>query len=181
MPQHTHPDRIVTGGPILTMEAGGAGTEAVAIAGGRIAAVGAKADILALRGPATDVTDLGGRALLPGFIDGHGHLAKVAAGIHAANLAGPPVGEVTDIPSLLDVLRTFIRDRGIAPGSWVRGTGYDPAFLSEACHPTRDELDRVSRDHPIYLGHVSGHLSVANSLALEMAGITAETPDPPGA
>ena len=180
MPQHTHPDRIVAGGPILTMEAGGAGTEAVAIAGGRIAAVGAKADVLALRGPATEVKDLGGRALLPGFVDGHGHLAKVAAGLHAANLAGPPVGEVTDIPSLLDVLRKFTRDRGIAPGNWVRGTGYDPAFLSEARHPTRDELDRVSRDHPIYLGHVSGHLSAANSLALKMANITAETPDPPG-
>ncbi len=173
-------DRIFHNGPILTMEEDMPRAEAVAVSGGRIAAAGTAAEVFALRGPATEVTDLAGRALLPGFVDGHGHLAKVADSLHSANLAGPPVGEVVDIPSLLDTLRAFIRGRRIPPGGWVRGRGYDPAFLAEGRHPTRDDLDRVSREHPIHLTHVSGHLVSANSLALALAGIGADSADPPG-
>ena len=173
-------DLIFFGGPILTMEADEPVPEAVAVASGTILALGSKERIFELRGPATEMVDLAGRALLPGFIDGHGHIANVASSLGAANLSAPPVGEVTDIESLLETLRRFIRERNIPPGSWVSGRGYDPAFLKEGRHPTRDDLDRVSEEHPIHIGHVSGHLASANSLALAIAGIGAETVPPPG-
>lgn len=173
-------DRIFLGNSILTMETEMPRVEAVAIGGGRILAAGSRPEILARRGRSTEVTELGDRALLPGFIDGHGHLAKVAASFGFANLAGPPVGAVTTIDELVAELRRFAAERGKQPGEWIVGRGYDNAFLAEGRHPTRADLDRVSREHPIYLQHVSGHLSVANSLALEMAGVTAATEDPPG-
>ncbi|MEO8541120.1 MAG: amidohydrolase [bacterium] len=172
-------DRIFLRGSILTM-ADGDRVEAVAIGGGRILAAGTERDVLEMRGPGTVVTELGESALLPGFIDGHGHLAKVAANLGQANLAGPPVGGVTDIESLLSELRRFAAEREKQPGEWIVGRGYDNAFLKEGRHPTRTDLDQVSQDHPIYVGHVSGHLSAANSLALAIAGVSADTDDPPG-
>lgn len=173
-------DRIFLGENILTMDLANPRIEAVAIAGGRIIAAGDRATVLSLRAPRTEVTELGDRALLPGFIDGHGHIAKVAASFGFANLAGPPVGNVANIDDLVAELRNFATERAKQPGDWIVGRGYDNAFLAEGRHPTRDDLDRVSREHPIYIQHVSGHLSVANSLALEIAGITAATDDPPG-
>ncbi len=173
-------ERIFLGDSVLTMEPSSPRAEGVAVGGGRILAVGPRNDVLALRGAGTEVTELGERALLPGFIDGHGHIAKVAASFGFANLAGPPVGAVTTMDELVAELRRFATEQGKQPGDWIVGRGYDNAFLAEGRHPTRDDLDRVSREHPIYLQHISGHLSVANSLALEMAGISAETDDPPG-
>jgi predicted amidohydrolase YtcJ len=173
-------DLIFTGGPILTMERARPRAEAIAVAGGRILAAGSRDDVLALRAASTRVVDLAGRALLPGFVDGHGHLGMLAGSVRSANLAVPPVGAVTGIPSLQAELRAHIQRRGIPPGEWVRGHGYDNAFMAEGRHPTREDLDAVSREHPIYLSHVSAHLSAANSLALELAGVTAASQDPPG-
>jgi len=150
------------------------------VRGGRIVAAGPAAQAMATAGEGAWKVDLAGRALLPGFVDGHGHLAKLAANMRSANLAPPPVGNVTSIAGLQAALRDHIASRGIAAGGWVRGHGYDPAFLVEARHPTRDDLDQVSRDHPIYISHVSGHLAAANSLAMQLAGVTAATPDPTG-
>ena len=180
MTQPAFADRIFIGGSVLTMEPTDERVDAVAIRDSRILAAGSGREVLGLRGPKTVVTELGDRALLPGFVDGHGHLAKVAASLGFANLASPPVGAVTDIDTLVDELRRFATERALAPGSWIVGRGYDPAFLAEGRRPTREDLDRVSREHPISITHVSGHLAVANSLALEMAGVGPETPDPPG-
>jgi predicted amidohydrolase YtcJ len=171
---------LFTGGSILTMDAAAPRVAAVAVANGRIAARGAIADCEAVAGPGTKRVDLGRRALLPGFVDGHGHLAKLAEALESADLSAPPVGTVTDIASLIEVLRTFIRERAMPAGQWVTGRGYDNAFLAESRHPTREDLDRVSTQHPIYLSHVSGHLGAANSLALELVGLSASTPNPPG-
>jgi len=171
---------VFHGGSILTMDAARPRVEAVAVRGGRITAAGSREEALAAAGTSALVIDLDGRALLPGFIDGHGHIAKVASSLASANLAGPPVGRVTDIETLVEELRSFARERSLAAGTWISGRGYDPAFLAEGRHPTRHDLDRVSREHPVYIGHVSGHLGAANSLALEMAGISADTTDPPG-
>ena len=114
-------DTIFLGGPILTMAATSHGVEGVAVAGGRILATGVTTDVLALRRPVTQVVELRSRALLPGFVDGHGHLAKVAATFDSADLSAPPVGVVTDIDSLVAALRAFIRERALEPGSWVTG------------------------------------------------------------
>ena len=178
MAQLEFADRIFLGRNILTMEHDRPRADALAVANGRIVAVGAQTDVLSLRGPRTQVTELRDHALLPGFVDGHGHLASVASSLGFANLAPAPVGTVEDIPGLLAELRKRLPDR--QPGEWILGRGYDPAYLVEGRHPTRDDLDRVSGEHPIYISHVSGHLAVANSLALAMAGITESTANPPG-
>ncbi len=173
-------DRIFLGNSILTMEPSPERAEALALRDGRIVAVGGRSEVLAHRGPRTVMTELGDRALLPGFVDGHGHIAKVAANIGSVNLAAPPVGAVEDIEGLIRALRAELDSQPLSDGEWLIGRGYDPAFLAEARHPTRADLDRVSTEHPVYIGHVSGHLAAANSLALTTAGITSETPDPPG-
>lgn len=180
MPNDNAADRVFIGQSILPMEPGVERVDAVAIRDGGILAAGDEASVLIHRGPKTEVTELGERALLPGFIDGHGHVAKLAANFGSANLAPPPVGRIETIDDLVAELRTHIAATGAAPGEWVQGRGYDPAFLAEGRHPTRADLDRVSQERPIYITHVSGHLSAANSLAIEMAGLNSRTPDPPG-
>ena len=173
-------DRIFFGGDVVTVDRDDRVVDAVAVAGGRIAAVGRRDDVMALRGPGTAVTDLGGRALLPGFIDAHGHLALTAQKLASANLSPPPIGRVTCIGDLQREMREQIERRDLAPGEWVIGMGYDDTDVEERRHPDRDDLDAVSREHPVVALHVSAHLLAANSRALEVAGISGVTPDPEG-
>ncbi|MCC5884901.1 MAG: amidohydrolase [Gammaproteobacteria bacterium] len=172
-----HADTLYVGRHILTMDAATGPVTAVAVAGETIAWVGDRND---WRGHAGEVVELGERALLPGFIDAHGHLSFLARTLSLANLAPPPVGPVTDIPSLKMAMADYIAARNIARGEWVVGTGYDDSLIAEQRHPDRDDLDAVSTEHPIALVHVSGHLMATNSMALRKAGITAKTPNPPG-
>jgi hypothetical protein len=118
--------------------------------------------------------------LLPGFIDAHGHVAMLASLVERVNLSAPPVGAVTSIASLQGALRAQLAVNPPAPGAWLAGYGYDDSLLAEQRHPTRDDLDAVSPDVPIAILHVSAHLAVANTAALTAAGVTAQTPDPPG-
>ncbi|MDB3867503.1 amidohydrolase [Gammaproteobacteria bacterium] len=124
--------------------------------------------------------DFGDQAMLPGFIDAHGHASYLAFATQVANLASPPVGGINTIKELQAELRKFIEESNLQPGEWVMGLGYDDSLLSEQRHPTKEDLDAVSTDHPIYLIHVSAHLGAANSLALSLANINTETKDPPG-
>ncbi len=173
-------DTIFVGDNIVTMEPGRPEVEAVAVRGETIVAAGARDEVLALRGDATRIVELGERALLPGFIDAHGHFLAVGMTLDALSLHPPPVGDVSDIDDILRKIRAWIADRGIPPGEMVSGGGYDDSLLAENRHPTRFDLDRASTEHPIVLTHVSGHLRTANSVALRAAGVTADTPDPPG-
>jgi len=93
-------------------------------------------------------------------------------------LRSPPMGNIGTIAALLDALKRETLEKG--PGEWVMGNGYDDSLLAELRHPTREELDSVSIEHPIYIAHTSGHLGVANSLALAEIGITSETQNPKG-
>ena len=93
-------DRIFTGGPVLTMDDGNPRADAVAVRDGRIIAVGPEAEVMALAGDGTEVTDLAGRALIPGFYDAHAHVMMGGLQALSANLLAPPDGEVTDIASL---------------------------------------------------------------------------------
>ncbi|NRA00949.1 MAG: amidohydrolase [Myxococcales bacterium] len=172
-------DRIYRGGSVVTVDATDRVVAALAVRDGRIAAVGDEASVLALRGPDTEVVDLAGRALLPGFIDAHGHVNQVARFVAIANLASPPVGKVANVADLRDELRAHIERNDLSPGTWVIGGGYDDALLAEGRHPTRFDLDEVSTEHPILVLHVSMHLATANSAALAAAGIDASTADPP--
>ncbi len=138
--------------------------------------------MFAHRGPHTEMIDLEGRALLPGFVDSHGHVVMGGLQALSANLLAPPDGEVRDIAGLQDTLRTWTEENGdiVDKVNLIVGFGYDPAQLAELRHPTREELDAVSTDVPIIIVHQSGHFGAANSKALELAGVTADTPDPAG-
>ena len=122
----------------------------------------------------------GNQAVLPGFIDAHGHASYLAFATQVANIASPPVGKITSIKDLQTELKKFIESSNLQPGEWLMGLGYDDSLLAEQRHPTKDDLDAVSTEHPIYLIHVSAHLGAANSLGLSLANIDAETLDPPG-
>ncbi len=175
-------DRIFTGGPVLTMNDAQPRAGAVAVADGRIVAVGTPEEIQAYRGEGTEVTDLAGRALIPGFFDAHGHV--MAGGVQAltANLLAPPDGEVTDIASLQQVLRDWAeKNRAtVETVGLIMGFGYDNSQLAELRHPTRAELDAVSTEYPVFLIHQSGHIGATNAKALEMLGITAASKNPSG-
>ncbi|EEX11601.1 amidohydrolase 3 [Ruegeria lacuscaerulensis ITI-1157] len=175
-------DTIYTGGPILTIDDAQPTVQAVAVKDGRIIAAGELAEMRSHQGDDTTIFDLDGRAMLPGFVDSHGHVVMGGLQALSANLLAPPDGNVTDIASLQAALSAWAEANGdtVEAMGMIIGFGYDNAQLAELRHPTRTELDAVSRDVPIMIIHQSGHLGVGNSKALELAGITAETENPPG-
>ncbi len=170
--------QVFINGDVLTMDARNSVVEAVSVRQDRIEAVGTTDEIMALVGDDTEVVDLRGRALLPGFVDAHGHFPGSGVAQVSADLTSPPVGDKLTIADVLDALREQAATK--EPGEWVTGFGYDDTLLAEGRHPTREELDSVSTEHPIAATHVSGHMLVANSMALALVGIDASTPDPVG-
>ncbi|MGE4341330.1 MAG: amidohydrolase, partial [Pigmentiphaga sp.] len=175
-------DRIWAGDHILTMTDDNPHAEAIAIRDGRIIAVGSRDSVFQHRGPETAVVELGEQALLPGFVDAHGHAFMIGIQALSANLLSPPDGGVNSIASLQDTLRQWSQsnpDREKSLGM-ILGFGYDDAQLAEQRHPTRQDLDAVSTDLPVLVIHQSGHIGVVNSKALELLGIQADTPDPSG-
>ena len=175
-------DRIWSGGSIVTMNDKALRAEAVAERGGKIVAVGSRAEVMKLRGPGTQLIDLGGRAMLPGFFDAHGHVLLGGMQALSANLLAPPDGNVKDIASLQKTLREWIaaNEAAVKKVNLIIGFGYDESTLAEHRHPTRDDLDPISKDIPIILIHQSGHMSAVNTKALEILGITADSKDPQG-
>lgn len=173
-------DVIYLGRNIVTMDPDAKEAEAVAVADGKIIAVGKRSDILRHKGNASQIVELDEQAMLPGFIDAHGHFTFQAMLLSAVNLSSPPVGTVNNLEDLKNTLKTNIASNNIPKGQWVVGYGYDESLMAEKRHPTRVDLDEVSKDHPIYLLHVSGHLGSGNSLALKAGGIGPDTSDPEG-
>lgn len=175
-------DTIYSGGPILTMEDTLPRAEAVAVRDGVIIAVGDMSDMAALHGEDTRNVDLAGRAMLPGFVDSHGHVVLGGLQALAANLLAPPDGDVEDMASLVDSLKDWTAQNAAAveQAGIIVGFGYDPAQLAEQRHPTREELDQVSTDVPVYIVHQSGHIGVTNSKGLEALGLHAESVAPEG-
>jgi predicted amidohydrolase YtcJ len=175
-------DTIYSGGPILTIDDTRPRAEAVAVRDGIIVAVGPLADLLSLQGDATRMVDLDGRAMLPGFVDSHGHVVMGGLQALSANLLPPPDGPGGDIPRLQGALRDWAAaNAGIVERvNLIVGFGYDDSQLAERRHPTRGELDAVSADVPIIILHQSGHFGVANTRALEAAGIGRGSVAPPG-
>lgn len=175
-------DKIYTGGAILTMEDAQPRAEALATRQGRILAVGSRAEVMRHAGAGTVMVDLGGRALLPGFVDSHGHVVGGGLQASSANLLAPPDGQVKDIASLQRVLRAWHVEQAemVKRLGAIIGFGYDPAQMAERRHPTAADLDAVSADVPVYLIHQSGHFGAANTAALKKLGLNARSPDPAG-
>ena len=149
----------------------------IAIKNKKIAWIGSHEDAKNIQGKHID---FGNQAILPGFIDAHGHASYLAFATQVANIASPPVGKIKTIEDLQAELRKFIKDSNLQPGEWLMGLGYDDSLLAEQRHPTKEDLDQVSTEHPIYLIHVSAHLGAANSMGLALANINSDTPDPSG-
>jgi predicted amidohydrolase YtcJ len=165
---------LFSNGIIHTVDASLPNPEAVLVGDdGRIAAVGARA---ALASPAAHNIDLAGRTLIPGFNDAHVHVSWL--GMLLTRLVDTRIHVAPDIPAIVD--RLTARAESQPAGSWVEGVGYNEALLPEGRHLTRHDLDLASMAHPILVTRTCGHIAVANSLALRLAGIDAATPDPPG-
>lgn len=173
-------DRIYLGGDIVTVNDAQPFAKAVAIKDGKILAVGSNDEMSQFKDAKTEIVDLSGLAVLPGFVDGHGHCFGTGIQAASANLLAPPDYTVTDIAGIITELKKFAQSETSKKFGIILGFGYDEAQLKEQRPPNRHELDEVSKDLPVYIIHQSGHLGVGNSKALEMAGITAETKNPVG-
>jgi len=165
---------IYVGGDILTMKGPKpVYAQALAVRDGKIAAVGARDAVMRLKGTATEVVDLKGRTLLPGFIDTHGHMIYFGKNLMDADLFGS-----RDVADLIARMKAHVPK--VPQGAWIVGFGYGARSLKEGRAPTIEELDAVSADRPVLIVDSSGHLGSANSAAYRAAGIDASTPDPEG-
>ena len=166
-------DLVLANADVWTGDPVRPGATAIAIRGSLIAGVGSLPELEKLSGPGTRIIDLGGRFAMPGLNDSHIHIARLAAQRPDVDLLGAA--------SLAEVLaRLKTRADATPPGKWIKSRAqWHEALLAESRMPTRFELDRVSEQHPIFLPR-GGHVAAANSLALQLAGITDDTPDPPG-
>lgn len=166
-------DSVYFGGPIYTGALSEPTAEAVAVKGGRIAAVGARSGLQALIGPDTDVIDLKGAALFPGFIDAHAHLLGIGMRELTLNLEG-----VASIGELVDIAASAAQETDT--GETIYGRGWIETGWPEGRFPSREDLDEASENHPIVFERADGHALVTNSAAIAKAGITRDTKDPDG-
>lgn len=175
-------DAIYYGGDIITME-GDSPTypESVAVKDGKVIFVGTKADAEKMKGDSTIMNDLKGRTLVPGFIDGHCHFFGFGAQSISANLLAAPDGNCNTIDDLVNELTSWHKKNGTdKTQGWILGIGFDDAVLKEKRFPTKDDLDRVSKDIPVMATHISGHFCAVNTKGLEVLGISAATKQPDG-
>lgn len=176
----TGTSQLFFNGDIITMEsAKPAYVEAVVEQHGRIVFVG-KLNGAEAKYPNAVKHNLNKKTLLPGFIDPHSHFGLVANTMGQVNLNPEPVGTVGSVEDLLMALQTFKEQNAIPEGQWVFGWGYDEAQLVEKRHPTKHDIDKVLPNNPVYLQHISGHMGVANTLALNKLQVTATTKNPDG-
>ncbi len=173
-------DTIYRGGAILTMVDDHREAQALAVAGGRILAVGTEQEVLASKGPGTVVVDLAGRTLMPSFIDSHSHFMNAPQVLKWANVQGVPAGPITKMADIVPVLQKNVATFGLKPGDWIIGYGYDRSNLAEQRELTVDDLDPAFPNNPVMLIHSSTHGAVLNSAAFAKIGYDADTPTPPG-
>ena len=168
-------DLILFNGKVVTVDKDGSEAEAVAVKDGKIIKIGKSSEVMQLTREGTVKIDLKGKLLLPGFIDTHEHCIRKGLQMDWVNCRTPPMKSLEDVVKAL-------REKAMSKpkGEWVVGSWFDESQWGDKRFPNKYDLDRASTDHPIYLGRAGGHNSVANSLALEMAGISKDTPQPPG-
>ncbi|MDP3620530.1 MAG: amidohydrolase family protein [Polynucleobacter sp.] len=173
-------DTIFYGGPVVTVNAKNEEVQAIAVQGGKIVAVGSKESVIQdWQSKTTQVIDLKGQTLMPGFVEPHVHIIVTAVfeglGLNLSNFTLPYDTKETLIAKMRAHLKT------IPPGGWLFGFGVDPSrtspFMAEL---TADDLDKVSTTVPIFIVNQSGHIGYVNNKAIELAGITNKTPNPPG-
>jgi hypothetical protein len=167
------PDYVVLNARVLTIDNNMPRAEAFAVKGDRFVAVGTASDIRNLASSRTEIIDAEGMTITPGFIDAHSHPA--GAGVNELVQVNADLRSVSAIAGALRA-----RADATPQGQWIRAFKYDDTKLSEGRPINRFDIDALVPDHPVAVSHRGGHTSVYNSMALAMAGVTSETPDPPG-
>jgi predicted amidohydrolase YtcJ len=166
-------DLIITNAKIWTVDASQPLAQAVAVLGDRIVAVGSTSAVDAWRGPNTKVIDAAGKLVLPGFNDAHVHF--VSGGEQLDNV------RLKDVTNPQEFARRIAERAKITPqGEWVQGGNWDETKWNPPNMPTKEMIDALTPDTPVFVSRYDGHMGLANSVALRLAGITAQTPDPPG-
>ncbi|MGO9648208.1 MAG: amidohydrolase [Terriglobales bacterium] len=166
-------DLIITHANVWTVDDTQPRAQAVAVLGDRIIAVGSNAEVENLRGPGTKVIDAGGKLLLPGFNDAHLHF--VSGGLQLDSV------QLNDVTRIDEFVRRIAEQVKKTPkGEWIQGGDWDETKWPGSVLPTKELIDPVTPDNPVLLSRYDGHSSLANSAALKLAGVTAQTPDPPG-
>lgn len=168
-------DLVLRSGAVISMETGMNGASAVAIKGDKIAFVGKDEEAMGLAGPDTEVIDLKGKILLPGFIESHMHPM-----MYGSNLLGVDCGgeNTKSIENMLEALEKKVKNT--PEGEWIKGFGWDDSKFKEKRNPTRWDLDKVAANHPVILTRTCVHVAVANSMALKLGNIDKNTPNPEG-
>ena len=166
-------DLIVTNARIYTSDVNRPVAEALAVRAGRIAFVGSNRGALALAGPRTERLDLTGRTVIAGLVDAHAHLLGLGQALRTVDLVGTRSYEEV-------IARVAERAKTARPGEWIRGRGWDQNDWADTRFPTHAALSRAVPNHPVYLTRVDGHAALVNAKALELAQVTAATPDPSG-
>lgn len=170
---------ILRNGRIVTLDDGHPDVQAIAARGDRILAIGSEEQIARFKGPDTEVIDLAGQLAVPGLIEGHGHFLGVGQAAMQLNLRNARTWD--DVVAMVD---TAVRQA--RPGEWILGRGWHqekwavPPSPAVEGFPTHASISAVSPDNPVYLVHASGHAAFANAKAMELAGVTARTANPPG-
>jgi predicted amidohydrolase YtcJ len=167
------PLTLYKNGHIYTNDSGAPWAAAMLVRGEEILAVGDEDEVVALAEKGTRIVDLEGRFVMPGFNDAHVHLGSAGQDALAVRLQG-----AATIDELQKRLMNAVSQA--KEGEWITGFGWDHTLWPEKRFPTRNDLDKVSPQNPVFLVHISGHVAVANSAALKVAGITAKTPNPTG-
>lgn len=162
-------------GEVMTVNAHNEIAEALAVKGNRILAVGSTDEILTLKNDQTEVIDLDGRTLMPGFIDAHLHVTMIGTNTLSVSCQAEHIQTIDDL--LLDLKKQC---ENTPKGHWVRAWGFNENRIAEKRFPTRQELDAISTEHPIMVGRSCAHKSIVNSYALTLAGIDRHTPNPEG-
>jgi len=167
-------DLILVNGVIHTMDPQRPSADAMAAIGGEIIAIGSSSELLASwRGPDTVVIDVGGKAVLPGLIDAHGHVMGLGTALRTLDLVGTDSAE-----EVAAIVAAEAAER--EAGEWILGRGWDQNDWEVKEFPTRELLDRAAPENPVFLSRVDGHAVWVNTPALEAAGVTGDTPDPEG-
>jgi len=166
-------DLVLTNAHIYTSDVNRPVAEALAVRGGRIAFVGSNRGALALAGPRTERLDLSGKTVITGMVDAHAHLLGLGQALRTVDLVGTRSYDEV-------IARVVERAKTARPGEWIRGRGWDQNDWADTRFPTHAALSRAVPNNPVYLTRVDGHAALVNAKALELAQVTAATPDPTG-
>ena len=157
--------KIYFNGNIITVNEKEPIIDAVLVENGKIIKTGSKEEILKLKNEDTELVDLDGKTMLPGFIDPHSHIIAVAQTLMIVNLS-----DANSKEEFIAILKDYIQNNPPKNGEWIIGFGYDNTRYENEEHPTKFDLDMVSKDIPIFISHASGHIATTNSKALEAFG-----------